>query len=254
MRLSTPGFASDVDNEEVGVFPRRGAEQVQRLAELPLNFDVPRTPAAADWHIDDFRQQLRAEPPGEPLPGGTWEVACSLVRHYEFADPTLVQRVHHSSDTLAESDLLLVTRFYGLTFRLPCRVGEVVDDTASGVRRWGWNYRTLQGHLEQGQMGFSVRKDLTSGAVEFRVQAYSRAAPIANPVVRLGFELFGRSTQLRFIRGACHRMAALSDPAKNGPPLPGPSRGQPAAGGPGPARFAPGAARAEPPAEGSRRR
>ncbi len=227
---------------------------MERLAELPLNFDVPEVPGAPDWNIDDFRQQLRAEPPGAPLPGGTWEIACALVRDYKFADPALVPRVHRSAETLAESDLLLVTRFYGLTFRLPCRVGEVVDDTASGVRRWGWNYRTLQGHLEQGQMGFSVRKDLATGAVEFRVQAYSRVAPIANPVVRLGFELFGRSTQLRFIRGACRRMAVLSDPAKNGPPLPGPSRGQPAAGGPGPARFTPGAAPAEPPAGDSHRR
>nr|WP_246458350.1 DUF1990 family protein [Saccharopolyspora gloriosae] len=61
-------------------------------------------------------------------------------------------------------------------------------------------------------MDFLVRKDLVSGDVEFRVHAFSRAASIPNPVVRLGFALFGRSTQLRFIRSACRRMAELTEP------------------------------------------
>lgn len=198
-------------------FQRDGGAEVARLRELPLNFDPPQQPREPDWRVDDFRQRLPPEPPGEPLPGGTWELACALVRDYKFADPMLVTRVRRSSPRLADSELLLTTRFHGLVFHLPCRVGEVVDDTVDGVRRWGWNYRTLQGHLEQGQMDFAVRKDLATGEVEFRLHAYSRPARIDNPVVRLGFLLFGRSTQLRFMRGACARMAALTRPPAAAP-------------------------------------
>ena len=50
---------------------------------------------------------------------------------------------------------------------------------------------------------------LDSGAVEFRIHAFSRAATIRNPLVRLGFRLFGRREQIRFARHACERMSQL---------------------------------------------
>ena len=78
------------------------------------------------------------------------------------------------------------------------------------VRRWGWNYRTLQGHLEMGQMDYEVRKWLDSGQVDFRIHAFSRPAHIPNPVIRLGFRLFARRVQRRFARNACLRMARLT--------------------------------------------
>jgi hypothetical protein len=81
------------------------------------------------------------------------------------------------------------------------------------VRVWGWNYRTLEGHLEMGQIDFEVWKWLDSGDVEFRIRAFSRRAAIANPVVRVGFRVFGRREQLRFARNACARMARLTEAA-----------------------------------------
>jgi hypothetical protein len=45
--------------------------------------------------------------------------------------------------------------------------------------------------------------------VEFRIHVVSRAARIPNPIVRLGFRLFGRRQQVRFARRACERMACL---------------------------------------------
>ncbi|MFR9727644.1 DUF1990 family protein [Saccharopolyspora sp. MS10] len=190
--------------------------RLARLRELPVNFDVDRVDPldpGPGWRVDDFRQPLGAEPPGPPLVGGPWERACALVRDYKFADPMVVTRACRSGESLADSDLLLEANFHGLPFDLPCRVGGVVDTTSDGVRIWGWNYRTLRGHLEQGQMDFGVRKDLATGDVEFRVHAFSRRAPIPNPVVRLGFVLFGRGAQLRFIRSACRRMRDLTRPA-----------------------------------------
>jgi len=194
------------------------AEQLlDELHERSLNFDVENreglTPAKG-WRIDDYRQPLPGEPPGPPVPDGSWEVACRLVRDYEFADPAIVRAVYDADQPLQERTMLLQVRFHGLRFRLGVRVGGVRDETRDvdgrRVRVWGWNYRTLTGHLEMGQIDYEVWKWLDSGEVEFRISAFSRAADIPNPVVRLGFRLFGRREQVRFAQRACERMGELT--------------------------------------------
>lgn len=103
-------------------------------------------------------------------------------------------------------------RFWGLRFRVGVRSGAVVDETRSvggrEVRVWGWSYGTLKGHLEMGQIEYEVWKWLDTGAVEFRIHVVSRPGEIRNPVVRLGFRIFGRREQIRFAKRACERMAA----------------------------------------------
>ena len=109
--------------------------------------------------------------------------------------------------------MLLVVRFWGLRFRFGVRVSGVIDEVrrAGGraARVWGWSYATLQGHLETGQMDYEVLKWLDTGAVEFRIHVVSRASRIGNPLIRLGFRLFGRREQVRFAKRACKRMACL---------------------------------------------
>lgn len=197
---------------------RRGLRR--RFADLhrrSLNFD-PRhrhgfTPENG-WRVDDYRQPLPAEPPGPPVAGGSWEVARRLVRDYAYADPAIIRRVYRTGDPERGRDMLLEARFYGLRFHLGVRVGEVVDGLyehrGRPARVWGWNYQTLQGHLERGQMDHGVRKWIDTGEVEFYLHAVSRRARIANPIVRLGFVLFGRHMQVKFHRRACRRMAELT--------------------------------------------
>jgi uncharacterized protein (UPF0548 family) len=136
------------------------------------------------------------------------------MRDYEFADPHIVRAIYHDDAPLEHRDMLLEARFHGLRFHFGVRVGGVRDDRCEidgrPVRIWGWNYRTLQGHLEMGQMDYEVWKWLDSGEVQFRIHAFSRRAPGGNPIVRLGFRVFGRREQVRFARHACRRMAALT--------------------------------------------
>lgn len=191
----------------------------RRLYELSgrgLNFDPSRaggyTPETG-WHIDDYRTDLTAEAPGPPEPGGPWEVARELCAAYEFADPDLVRAVWFTDVPLSEREMLIEGRFMMLRFLLGLRVGEVLDTTEEVdgrlARRWGWNYRTLDGHLERGQMDFEVRKWLDTGGVEFRIHAYSQVAHIDNPVVRLGMWVFGRPVQVRFGWRAVARMRRM---------------------------------------------
>ena len=197
--------------------PRGSRRALEALAAKGFNFE----PDPGDhyttengWKVDNYLQPLPAEPPGPPVPDGSFEVAKELMRDYEFADPAIVRAIYADDSPFETRDMLLEGRFYGLRFHFGVRVGGLVDDelTVDGrpARRWGWNYRTLQGHLEAGQMDYEVRKWLDSGEVDFRIHAVSRPAHIPNPVIRLGFRVFGRRVQRRFARHACLRMARLT--------------------------------------------
>jgi uncharacterized protein (UPF0548 family) len=204
----------------------RARRALEVLRDKTFNFDPDQHEhftTANGWKVDDYLQPLPPEPPGPPRPGGSFEVAQRLLRDYEFADPAIIRAVYAADSPLERRDMLLEGRFYGLRFHLGVRVGGLVDEelAAGGrpLRRWGWNYRTLQGHLEMGQMDYEVRKWLDSGEVDFRIHAVSRPAHIPNPVIRLGLRVFGRRVQRRFARHACLRMARLTA-ARTGRPWP----------------------------------
>jgi uncharacterized protein (UPF0548 family) len=189
----------------------RAREALDALHDKAVNFDV--AGARVDWRVDDYRQPLPSEHPGPPQPGASWSIARDLVHDYEFADPKIIRAIYYPERPLANRDILLEGRFLGLRFRFGCRVGGVIDDhrTIEGrrTRVWGWNYRTLQGHLEMGQMDYEVWKWLDSGEIEFRIHVLSKPAPISSPLIRVGFLMFGRLMQIRFARRACRRMARL---------------------------------------------
>jgi uncharacterized protein (UPF0548 family) len=187
---------------------------VEDLRGRDWNFDPARLHALMArqrWHHDDRRQALPGEPPGDPVPGGSFERAVALIRAYAFAEGSAVHAMFQQDAPLHGRDMLLVGRFLGLDFRLGVRVFEVVDERREEdgrpVQVSGWGYRTLHGHLERGQMRYEVRKWLDTGQVEFRIAAVSHRAHVGNPLVRIGFALFGRREQLKFYDHTCDVMA-----------------------------------------------
>lgn len=204
----------------------RARRALEALRDRPVN--VPETsledpPPGEGWLVDDHTFPLGGETPGPPSPDGPFVVARDLIRAYEFADPRLIRAVYNPDDPLDQRTMLLEGRFLGMTFHLGARVvhvtEDVVGDADGAVDRWGWGYRTLQGHLEMGQMDFWVVKHRGDGRVEFRIHAVSRPAPIPNPLVRFGFRLFGRGLQLRFARTAGARLQALTEQRMADAPL-----------------------------------
>ncbi len=202
-------------DERLAATPR-ARRALAQLAGRSLNFD-PRELAAATpergWNIDDYREPLPGEPPGEPAAGGSFEIARGLMSEYAFADPSIVRAVFDPAGGLANRNMLLQVRFGPLRLHFGCRVGTVTDETRTvdgrRVRVWGWSYGTLEGHVERGQMDWLVWKWLDDGAVEFRVHVVSRRARVRNPILRFGFRLVGRRRQQRFARRACERMREL---------------------------------------------
>lgn len=198
----------------------RARRALAALTDRPLNFDPaelrdvgPAPGSDSGWNIDDYRQELPREPPGQPIAGGSFQIAQRLMRDYAFADPAMVRAVYDPAGELAERNMLLQVRFGPLRMLFGCRVGAVTDETRTidgrDVRVWGWSYGTLAGHVERGQMDYAVWKWLDDGAVEFRIHVVSRRAKVRNPIIRLGFRIVGRSEQMRFARRACERMGEL---------------------------------------------
>jgi Domain of unknown function (DUF1990) len=200
---------------------RQPSDPRAALAELrsrKLNFDPTRQSEYTrenGWYADDVRRALPSEPPGDPVPAGSWNTARRIARDYDFADPSIVEGVFDPDEPLEDRTMLLVLRFHALRIHVGVRVGEVYDgdrelDGRSG-RVFGWNYRTLEGHVEKGQMDWQVWKFPDSGEVLFRVRSFSRPAGGGNLLVRIGFRLIGRREQLRFLKVAAERMARLTE-------------------------------------------
>jgi len=167
------------------------------------------------WHADAVSQPLPAEPPGEPAPGGTWEIAKRLTEQYRMADPALVRATWDPATPLLGRELLLELRLYRLlSVYAGVRVTRVWDETrmrdGRKERVFGFEYATLTGHVEMGRMDYEVCKRLDDGTVDFRLHAHSRPSGDGPPWVRLGFRLFGRREQLRFYARCCDRMARLT--------------------------------------------
>lgn len=201
------------------------AAELAKLAHLKINYDEADAPGPGnpgDWHVDESSAFIATEPSGPPVRGGPWDIACTLVREYEFADPRIIRAVYRPDSELLGRDMLLEARFAGLRFYVGVRVTQVVDGYRDGKRAWGWAYQTLEGHLEQGRLLYEVTKDEQSGEVQLVLSAYSRRAPIANPVIRAGFEIFGRRLQLYFYAQVGRRLRSAVETVLAGGEAPQP--------------------------------
>lgn len=192
------------------------AAELTKLREARVNFELEAPPSrATGWSFDEYCLPLPSEAPGEPEEDGPYEVACRLVKDYEFADPAIIKGVWLPDSPLETRDMLLQGRFLFLHFLLGVRVSAVVDEVTEEdghqLKVWGWCYRTLSGHLEAGEMCYRVVKLLDTGEVQFRVCRYVRAEQIPNPFVRFGWASFGRLMQILFVKRSLARMRRLVD-------------------------------------------
>ena len=117
---------------------------------------------------------------GDPVLDGSWETARRIARNYDFADPSIVEAVFDREAPLEERTMLLILHFHALRVRVSVRVGDVYNEERELDQRpgrvVGWNYRTLEGHVEKGQMDWQVWKFRDTEEVLFRI-CCSRAPP-----------------------------------------------------------------------------
>jgi len=207
-----PGGDGD-DRDSLG-----NARRLAALAERRVNFDATKVHAYIGderWRLDDMVEPLPHEGSGAPVDGGSWPVARKIMNSYQLADPGVVSGSYDRNAPLAGRNMLLRIRFGALHFRVGVRIGDVYEDTLQldgrNVLLFGWSYRTLEGHFEQGQMHYELWKWLDTGDVEFHLRAVSRPAATGPLLLRIGFRLFGRTHQLRFYRQVCRRIKRLTE-------------------------------------------
>ena len=202
--------------------------RIDSYANAQVNYDFARQneyTSATGWRIDDYATDLPAEAPGPPEPAGSFAAAQEVLRRYAFPPPDLITGYFDPAVPLEKRIMVLRAHFLVFNFYFGVRVSEVTDEadraTPNGPERvWGYGYRTLEGHFERGQIDFTIHKNVTSGAVQFRIHAVSQSGQIHNPFYWVGFKLFGRILQRKFARESLRRMRALVAAQLAGQPLP----------------------------------
>ncbi|GAC1590167.1 MAG: DUF1990 domain-containing protein [Hymenobacter sp.] len=200
--------------------------RLDAYANAKVNYDFSRQneyTSASGWRLDNYETDLPAEAPGPPAAAGAFAAAQDVLRRYAFPPPTLITGIFAPDGPLENRLMLLRAHFLVFTFWFGVRVSEVTDEAArttpAGPERvWGYGYRTLEGHFERGQIDFTIHKNLTSGAVQFRIHAVSQLGRSRNPFYWMGFKLFGRTLQRKFARESLRRMREMVAAALAGAP------------------------------------
>ncbi|MBS1912521.1 MAG: DUF1990 family protein [Bacteroidetes bacterium] len=189
------------------------AAALASLAGIGFNYDNSH-PELLDgrhgWIVDDGEAMLEPEPPGDPVPGGSFEAARAVLADCRFVDPRLLHAYYDPAAPLLGRDMLLRVRV-GIVgrFLFGARITEVLDGRQGDDNIWGYSYRTLATHFEMGQIAFCVIKHRPSGNVRVRISRYSRLGPIANPFLRLGARVLTRPMQRRYMRYALRRIPEM---------------------------------------------
>ncbi|MCR5887279.1 DUF1990 domain-containing protein [Hymenobacter sp. J193] len=196
--------------------PALWEQEQARLAayeKAQVNFDLTRVSeytAENGWRIDDYELELPRETPGPPAAHGSWVAAQEVLRRYSFPPPNLITGIFVPDQPLEKRLMVLRAQFLGFSFWFGVRIGGVTDErrpSPEGEEQvWGYNYRTLEGHFERGQIDFTIHKFLATGRVVFRIHAFSQHGQIRNPFYWIGFKLFGRMLQKRFARESMRRL------------------------------------------------
>jgi uncharacterized protein (UPF0548 family) len=102
-------------------------------------------------------------------------------------------------------------RHFGLWSLNACRIAYTLEEERSPLRRYGFAFGTLPGHVEQGEERFTVEWRRADNAVWYEVFAFARPA---HPLARVGAP-FVRLVQRRFATDSLRSMAAAVERGGN---------------------------------------
>ena len=188
LRQPSPAAVARVLAEARGAPFAYEPQGVTRDGEPPRGFDVDRYATVLGTGAAAFAAARRAIE--------RWEMF-----HQGWAE------IHPADPPVEPGTVVAVkARAWGVWTVSPCRVVYRVDeeggDPERRVRRFGFAYGTLPGHVERGEERFLVEQREDTGEVRFEILAVSRPA---HPLLRLAYPLTRRA-QRRFGRGALERV------------------------------------------------
>lgn len=154
--------------------------QVQRT----LSFSYPEVGHSRDrsplgYSIDHNRVELGQ---GE----AAFTAACRALREWKMFPSPWTHIVPVTTSLEKGQVVAMIAHVYGLWWLNACRIVYTLDETAP-VRRFGFAYGTLPGHVECGEERFSVEL-LPDGRVWYDLRAFSRPrywpVRLAKPLAR----------------------------------------------------------------------
>jgi uncharacterized protein (UPF0548 family) len=95
-------------------------------------------------------------------------------------------------------------RHFGVRSLNACRIAYTIEEENQSLRRYGFAFGTLPGHVERGEERFTVEWHRADGSVWYEVFAFARPA---HPLARVGSP-FVRLVQRRFAVDSLRAMAA----------------------------------------------
>ncbi len=124
-------------------------------------------------HHDRHRRIVAVEAVGPPLRGGAFERVAESILAYRIFPPQVGTPVLVSQVCMGATLGLRYRLLPGLQLFFASRVVDVFERRSDELWRSGFTYQTLVGHPELGEETFWVEKNLTNGAVEAGLQAWS---------------------------------------------------------------------------------
>ena len=98
----------------------------------------------------------------------------------------------------------VLVRHFGLWSLNACRIVYVIEEEASPLRRYGFAFGTLPGHVERGEERFTVEWHRADDSVFYEVFAFARPA---HPLARAG-PPFVQLVHRRFAAASLRAMVA----------------------------------------------
>ena len=132
-----------------------------------------------------------------------FEVACDALRSWRPLKLGWVE-LYPPNPTMREGTVVaLLARHFGLWSLNACRIVEIIAEQ-SEVRRFGFAYGTLEGHVERGEERFVVELDPATDTVWYHIRAVSQPRAL---LARLAFPV-ARALQAKFRAGSGRAMGA----------------------------------------------
>jgi uncharacterized protein (UPF0548 family) len=164
--------------------------------EQPAGFDVDRTRIEVGRGEAVFQRLVTAIREWKQFDLG-WVSAWPVTTPIEVGQPIAV-----------------VARASGLWWLNACRIVSTIDEETSSVRRFGFVYATLPGHIELGEERFLAEWNTADDRVSFDITAISQPKFW---MIRLAYPLVRRA-QRKFALGATSRMQQVVDHGLIQPP------------------------------------
>ena len=190
------------------------AELETRLGALDgmgRNFEGSEAERAADptWEAHGSRSVLATVGPDRAASRELFDRGRRALELYAFSDPAIVEAHFSPGVPLEGRRMLLELKVPLLRYLCGVVVSEVLDTHEDGLRRFGFRYDTLEGHIERGSEWFLLEQDRDGEVLRLRIEATWRRGDFPNWWSRLGFDLVGRRYQRRWHQRAHERMAAM---------------------------------------------